>query len=113
MSQSIPASPASLLVDLGTGGVVGFAAGYALKKILKLLLFITGTVLIILTATIEYLQEKGILTIQVNYDILNAWISSWLAWEMSQLSSVTGWLFQMGAGVTGLTGGFAIGFCKG
>jgi uncharacterized membrane protein (Fun14 family) len=81
-----------------------------LKKILKLLLLVTGTVLLILTATIEYLQGKGIVAIQVNYDVLNAWISSAPAWGMNQLSAITGWFFQVSAGVTGLTGGFAIGF---
>jgi uncharacterized membrane protein (Fun14 family) len=113
MSQSIPGWSPSLLVDLGTGGIVGFAVGYALKKILKLLLLVTGTVLLILTATIEYLRGKGIVGIQVNYDALNAWISSASAWGMSQLSTVTAGVFQLGAGVTGLTGGFAIGFYKG
>ncbi|MGA2626635.1 MAG: FUN14 domain-containing protein [Candidatus Bathyarchaeia archaeon] len=113
MSQSIPSWSSSLLVDLGTGGIVGFAVGYALKKILKLLLLVAGTVLLILTATIEYLQGKGIVTIQVNHDVLNAWISSASAWGMNQLTVVTGWVFQLGAGLTGLTGGFAIGFYKG
>jgi len=113
MSQSISAWSSSLLVDLGTGGIVGFAVGYALKKILKLLLLVAGTVLLILTATIEYLQRSGIVAIQVNYDVLNAWISSVSAWGMNQLSAVTAGVFQLGVGVTGLTGGFAIGFYKG
>jgi uncharacterized membrane protein (Fun14 family) len=112
MSQSIPPWSSSLFVDLGTGGVVGFAVGYALK-ILKLLLLVTGTVLLILTAAIEYLQGKGIVGIQVNYDVLNAWISSASAWGMNQFSAVTAGVLQLGAGVTGLTGGFAIGFYKG
>jgi uncharacterized membrane protein (Fun14 family) len=90
MSQSIPPWSSSLLVDLGTGRIVGFAVGYAMKKILKLLLLVTGTVLVILTAAIEYLQGKGIVAIPVNYDVLNAWISSVAAWGLSQLSAVTG-----------------------
>lgn len=113
MSQSIPAWSSSLLVDLGIGGLVGFAVGYALKKILKLLLLVAGTVLLLLTSAIEYLQGKGIVTIQVNYDVLNAWIFSAAAWGMSHLSTLTGWIFQVGAGVTGLTGRFAIGLYKG
>jgi uncharacterized membrane protein (Fun14 family) len=113
MSQSIPAWSSSPLLDLGVGGLVGFAIGYALKKILKLLLLVAGTVLLILAATIEYLQRKGMVTIQINYDVLNAWISSATAWGMSQLGAVTGRVLQAGAGVTGLTGGFAIGLYKG
>jgi len=84
-----------------------------LKKILKLLLLVAGTMFLILTATIEYLQGKGIVTIQVNYEVLNAWISSTAIWVTSQLTAVTAGVFQLGADVTGLTGGFAIGFYKG
>jgi uncharacterized membrane protein (Fun14 family) len=84
-----------------------------LKKILKLLLLVIGTVLLILTAAIEYLQSSGIVAIRVNYDVLNTWISSAAAWGLNQVSVVTSEVFQLGAGVTGLTGGFAIGFYKG
>jgi uncharacterized membrane protein (Fun14 family) len=113
MSQSIPAWASSLLVPLGAGGLVGFAAGYALKKILKLLLLVAGTILLMLAAAVEYLQGKGVITIQVNYDVLNAWVSLASAWEISQLSVVTSWFLQMGAGLAGLTGGFAVGFYRG
>lgn len=113
MSQTIPASSSSLLADLGIGGLVGFTMGYALKKLLRFLLLVTGTALLILASTIEYLQGKRIVTIQVNYDVLHAWISSALVWVTSQLSTVTGWILHVSAGVTGLTGGFAVGFYKG
>jgi uncharacterized membrane protein (Fun14 family) len=55
--------------QLGIGGIGGFIAGYALKKLLKIVVIITGLFILALV----YLSYKGILT--VNYGELGNLIS--------------------------------------
>ncbi len=53
-----------VLFQLGGGGVLGFAAGYAVKKLLKLIMIVVGVFVLGLLA----LEYKG--WIKVNYDAL-------------------------------------------
>lgn len=53
-----------LAFQLGVGGVGGFIIGYALKKLSKLVLFLTGVFVLALI----YLSTRGI--ININYDAL-------------------------------------------
>ncbi len=53
-----------ILFQVGGGTVLGFAAGYAAKKILKLALLVIG----LLTGALIFLEYKGV--ISVNYDAL-------------------------------------------
>jgi uncharacterized membrane protein (Fun14 family) len=102
-----------LLTNLGVGGIAGFAIGFALKKILKLLLVAVGTLLLVLTGGVEYLESKGILTVQVNSDAFNAWLASSATWTAGQLNGASAGILNLGVGVTGLAGGLALGFYKG
>ncbi|RLE50062.1 MAG: hypothetical protein DRJ31_02715 [Candidatus Methanomethylicota archaeon] len=52
----------SLIAQLGFGGLVGFVVGYAVKKILKLMLILLG----LYAASLAYLAHRGFITI--NYD---------------------------------------------
>lgn len=113
MSQNIPSWAPGLLTDLGIGGVVGFVIGFALKKILKLLIVAIGTLLLVLTGSVEYLESKGILTVQINRDALNAWLSSTATWAAGQLNGASVGILDLGVGVTGLSCGLALGFYKG
>jgi uncharacterized membrane protein (Fun14 family) len=109
----MPSWAPALLTDIGVGGVAGFAIGFALKKILKLLLVAVGALLLVLTGAVEYLESKGILTVQVNNDPLNAWLSSTATWAAGQLGGVNVGILHFGVGATGLTGGLALGLYKG
>jgi len=51
--------------ELTTSGLIGFAAGYALKKIAKIIVIGLG----LFTLVLEFLNLKGI--VAVNYDTLN------------------------------------------
>lgn len=53
-----------VLFQLGGGGVLGFAAGYAVKKMLKLIMVVVGVFILGLLA----LEYKG--WIKINYDAL-------------------------------------------
>ena len=58
-----------LAYQFGVGGVGGFIAGYALKKLMKLVVVIIGLFILALV----YLGYKGILS--VNYDALGNSVS--------------------------------------
>ena len=51
--------------ELTTSGQIGFAAGYTLKKIAKIIVIGLG----LFTLVLEFLSLKGI--VEVNYDTLN------------------------------------------
>jgi len=53
-----------LVYQLGIGGILGFFAGYAIKKLTKLVAAVIGTLALLLI----YLGYEGIITI--NYDVL-------------------------------------------
>lgn len=48
-----------LIMQLGFGGVLGFTMGYAIKKVLKILLILSG----LYAASLQYLAYKGYITI--------------------------------------------------
>lgn len=53
-----------VVFQLGVGGVGGFIVGFAIKKLSKLILFLTGMFILVLI----YLSTQGI--ININYDSL-------------------------------------------
>lgn len=59
-----------IVYQLGIGGTLGFFAGYAIKKLTKLIAAVTGLVALLLI----YLGYEGIITI--NYDKLTEKIQS-------------------------------------
>jgi uncharacterized membrane protein (Fun14 family) len=104
--------PASIGTSLGIGGIAGFLIGYAIKKVIKIMMVIVGLFL----AALLYLSHQGIITI--NWDKLEA--SATGATTMAN-SSIPGLSDQVMAiaqnfGIP-LTGSFAaafvLGFMKG
>lgn len=98
MSDVLP----SLVYQLGLGGIGGFLAGYAIKKISKLIVVLIGIFVIALL----YLGTRGI--ISINYEEL------WKA-----LASLLGFLGQAASWLIGLIsllpfmGSFLAGFVLG
>jgi uncharacterized membrane protein (Fun14 family) len=102
-------SPA--LFSAGAGGVIGFLAGFAIKKIIKIIAIIAG----LFFAALIYFQSQNL--ISVNWDRIEAMTQSGMATlasaltDTSQISTITGNLGIPLAG--GLAAGFAFGFLKG
>ncbi len=86
------------------GGVIGYASGYALKKVGRIILFSLGSLLM----TLQYLQWEGIITI--NYHALERSLSSLLsrAVELQEVILEASNLLGFG-----FASGFALGLYKG
>jgi uncharacterized membrane protein (Fun14 family) len=102
MSDILP----SVVYQLGVGGIGGFIAGYAIKKISKLIVVLIGVFIIFLV----YLGTKGI--ISINYEAL--WNA--LAGLLSFAGQAASWLIGlisllpfMGSFLAGFVLGFKIG----
>ncbi len=91
------------LAQLSTGGVGGFLAGYAIKKIIKLILFFLGLGSLFML----YFSEKGILSI--NYEKLVDTISSSIPTITHFLSTIVAFLPL----ASSFAAGFALGIWKG
>lgn len=95
-----------LLMQLGFGGVLGFIIGYALKKILKILLVLLGLYFV----SLQYLAHRGFITI--NYDKLSESFKGLLSLGQSGFtlpSFLTANVPLMGSFVAGLGLGFKMG----
>jgi uncharacterized membrane protein (Fun14 family) len=73
-----------LVFQLGVGGVGGFIVGFALKKLSKLILFLTGMFIILLI----YLSTQGI--ININYASLWSALSGLVGLSSSAFSWIVG-----------------------
>jgi len=60
------------VAELGFGGIAGFAIGYALKKILKLMIIVVGILTGIELAFLYWLQSLGAISITVNDGVLSS-----------------------------------------
>ena len=99
---SIALDPA--LIDVTTGGLVGFAAGYAAKRIAKLMILLLGFLVLLL----EFLQSAQV--IRVDYDALLA-LGQGVSVNVSSLNQLL-----LGTSVTigaGFAAGFTLGLYKG
>ena len=92
------------VLTLAGYGALGFILGYALKKILKVILFVFGALGLLLW----WLEEQGI--IAVNWDKLNTLITTTIE---NILSLNTATLTSLGGFGLGFMGGFLLGFKKG
>jgi uncharacterized membrane protein (Fun14 family) len=99
------------LFSVGSGGVMGFVIGFAIKKVMKILAVIAGAYF----AALIYLQSQGI--INVNWDKLQTVSQSLLTTlsnsltDTSQISTIAG---NLGIPLTGgLAAGLAAGLLKG
>jgi uncharacterized membrane protein (Fun14 family) len=108
-----------LATSIGIGGGVGFLLGYAVKKVIKIVIVLAGLSI----GALSYLQIQGI--IAINWDKLDGVAR----WTISGLGNATGQfpsllpgfgdhiltaMSNSGIPITGgLAAGFAFGFSKG
>jgi uncharacterized membrane protein (Fun14 family) len=99
------------LFSIGSGGLIGFLVGFAIKRIFKILAVIVGLFL----GALIYLQSQS--PISVNWDKLQVMTQSTASMlahtltDTSQISVISG---NLGIPLTGgLTAGFAFGILKG
>ena len=97
----------------GTRGIAGFAVGYLLKKILKLLLILAGIFIGIELAFLYWLQSIGAITVTVNYNALSAIGTNAVAWGTAELWGLSAFASTISLTVTGFAAGAALGFQKG
>lgn len=96
----------SELASLGMLGVAGFLIGYAIKKLIKLFLFLVGLFLLALVG----LERLG--AIKIYYDklgevVINA-LSSIQRWLPEIIPTLSGMFYSVSFG-----GGFVLGLLKG
>lgn len=103
----------NLILTGGAGGLVGYAIGYAAKKILRIGLILFGLLAGAELVLLKYLENQGILTVTVNQPRLTLLSQSILLWASGQASMLAGVMTQdtvlLGSGAAG----FALGFKKG
>jgi uncharacterized membrane protein (Fun14 family) len=106
----------SVAASVGVGGVAGFVIGYAIKKILKIVLVIVGLFL----AALTYLASQGVITI--NWDkIGSSSTSALVGLQNATIGATPGAadhvmmaLANIGIPLTGsFAAAFAFGFMKG
>jgi uncharacterized membrane protein (Fun14 family) len=103
----------SVLVGLGGGGIFGFIVGYALKKIVKLLTIVVGSLAAILGGILYWLESRGVLTISVDYGRLTWTLYSALTWASTQSSNAFGAPLQAGPTIAGFAAGVSLGLHRG
>jgi uncharacterized membrane protein (Fun14 family) len=101
------------VAELGFGGIVGFAVGYALKKILKVLMILAGIFIGLELAFLYWLQSIGAITITVNYNALSSIGANAVAWGTGELGGLTAFASTISLTITGFAAGAALGFQKG
>jgi uncharacterized membrane protein (Fun14 family) len=99
------------IFSMGSGGIIGFLAGYAIKRVMKILAIVVGAFF----AALIYLQSQALITI--NWDKLQATSQSAVTTiansltDTGQISIITG---VLGVPMTsGLAAGFTVGLMKG
>jgi uncharacterized membrane protein (Fun14 family) len=99
-----------MLFSIGSGGVIGFLIGFAIKKVMKILAVVVG----VFFAALIYLQSQTI--ININWDKLQSVSQSTVTTiadsltDTGQVSAIAG---NLGIPLTGgLAAGFAIGLMK-
>ena len=101
------------VAELGFGGIAGFAIGYALKKILKLMIIVVGILAGIELAFLYWLQSLGAISITVNYGVLSSIGTNAIAWGTAQLGGLAAFASTISLTATGFAAGAALGFQKG
>jgi len=101
------------VAELGFGGMAGFAVGYALKKVLKLMIIVVGIFTGIELAFLYWLQSIGAISITVNYGVLSSIGTNAIAWGTAQLGGLSAFASTISLTATGFAAGAALGFQKG
>jgi len=94
-------------LQLGAGGIIGFAAGYALKKLTKIVAFILGLFILALM----YLNYVGI--IEVNWVGLLGWTEEALTWIGHHYTPIVSFIITNIPFAASFVAGFAIGIKTG
>ncbi|AFK22745.1 FUN14 domain-containing protein [Pyrococcus sp. ST04] len=94
---------AGITGDVGVGAVVGFIVGYALKKLMKIVIALIGAYVL----SLFWLQQKGVITI--NTDALFNLTKQATTATLSLADKVMGIL----PGSAAFVAGFYLGFKKG
>jgi len=95
-----------LMVQLGIGGSAGFLAGYALKKLAKVLAVMAGAFILVLM----YLNYEGI--IMVNWEKLSGAGEKIMEW-IGQYPTFSQFIIKNIPFAGSFAAGFALGFKKG
>ncbi|MCD6503747.1 MAG: hypothetical protein J7K58_05965 [Euryarchaeota archaeon] len=96
-----------LIATIGIAGIIGFAVGYALKKVFKLALIVLGIFLL----GIFYFEYVGI--IEIHYDKLLSWAESIVNTVLGYSSAIYNNAVASIPTAAGFAAGFALGFKKG
>ena len=96
----------SELASLSMLGVAGFLIGYAIKKLIKLLLFLAGLFLLALVG-LEYLGAIKIYYDKLGETLINI-LSSIQKWLPEIIPTISGMFYSISFG-----GGFLLGLLKG
>ncbi|MGC2682978.1 MAG: FUN14 domain-containing protein [Candidatus Nitrosopolaris sp.] len=103
----------SSIIPFAGGGLLGYAMGFALKKILKWMLIIIGFLAGIFLIGVELLQKYGYVSM-VNWDKLNDTSTQIQHWAANvDVTNVHSLFHTLGIPVTGGAGlGFLAGFVR-
>lgn len=101
------------IAELGSGGIVGFGVGYALKKILKILVILGSVFIGLELAFLYWLQSIGAITITVNYNALSSIGTNAVAWGATELGGLVAFASTISFLGTGFAAGAVLGFQKG
>jgi uncharacterized membrane protein (Fun14 family) len=96
--------------ELGFSGILGYVLGYALKKILKLIIGITAIFAGIQIGFLYWLQRIGAINVTINYDKLASIGTNAVTWGTSQLGSLAAFASTISLVGTGFVAGAALGF---
>jgi len=103
----VSAAVTKLLATIGIAGIIGYAVGYALKKVFKLALIVLGIFLL----GIFYFEYVGI--IEIHYDKLLSWAESIVNAAMGYSSAIYNNVVASIPTTAGFAAGFALGLKKG
>ncbi|MGO9643773.1 MAG: FUN14 domain-containing protein [Candidatus Bathyarchaeia archaeon] len=98
------------LSQLGFAGILGYVAGWGLKKLAKLLSMVVGATLAVVGLIIAYLSSQNVIII--NYNQLQVLIVNIGQWIIGTAESVLR-SSQLSAGSVGTIGGLLFGFALG
>jgi uncharacterized membrane protein (Fun14 family) len=98
--------------ELGFSGILGYAVGYFLKKILKLIIITLGALMGLELGFLYWLQSIGAINVTVNYEKLSSIGTNAITWGTTQLGSLVAFASTISFISTGFIGGAIIGFSR-
>lgn len=99
--------------ELGVGGILGYLLGYGLKKIIRIVAYVTAAITALNLAFLGWLQSQGVITVTVNYDRLSSLGEGFVAWGSAQLGSLAAFASSITIFGAGFAGGILLGFSRG